>query len=312
VIEPKPFVNAKKNNPCPICGKTSWCGFNDEIAVCMRVPSDREVANGGWLHKLKEHNIVPNYNPPKPNPIVKRKPDKFLDRVYRDFISHLILSAEHKENLLNRGMTEKEIAAGLYRSTPESKYVDALAKKYNLYGVPGFFKEGGRWMCVATRGMLIPVLNELAQIVGFQIRLDNPDKNKKYVWFSSSNMGGSSPGPRIHVARPSRVKHPGLVWITEGPLKANISAERLGIIMLGVPGVNCWKHALPVLEHLNANRVVVAYDSDYHKEQVRIHARALVNEIRKKYKTGIALWHEHKGLDDALVAHAEVRVKLVS
>ena len=46
----------------------------------MRVPSDREVANGGWLHKLKEHNIVPNYNPPKPNPIVKRKPDKFLIR----------------------------------------------------------------------------------------------------------------------------------------------------------------------------------------------------------------------------------------
>ena len=54
--------------------------------------------------------------------------------------------------------------------------------------------------------------------------------------------------------------------------------------MLGVPGVNCWKHALPVLEHLNANRVVVAYDSDYHKEQVRIHARALVNEIRKNIK----------------------------
>ncbi|MGI6657794.1 MAG: hypothetical protein ACOX4N_00025 [Dethiobacteraceae bacterium] len=54
MIEPKPFVNAKKDNPCPICGKTSWCGFNDEIAVCMRVPSDREVGNGGWLHKLKE------------------------------------------------------------------------------------------------------------------------------------------------------------------------------------------------------------------------------------------------------------------
>ncbi|MGI6657793.1 MAG: hypothetical protein ACOX4N_00020 [Dethiobacteraceae bacterium] len=152
---------------------------------------------------------MPNYNPPKPNPTVKRKPDRFLDRVYRDFISQLTLSAEHKENLLNRGMTEKEIAAGLYRSTPESKYVDALAKKYNLYGVPGFFKEGGRWMCVATQGMLIPVLNELAQVVGFQIRLDNPDKNKKYVWFSSSYDGRLITGAPHSCGKAFKSKAPG-------------------------------------------------------------------------------------------------------
>lgn len=306
----KPFINAKKNIPCPVCGKTSWCGFNDEIAVCMRVPSDKDMKNGGWLHKLNV-NTMTNYVPPKPKPTVKRKPDHFLDRVYREFISQLSLSREHQDGLLGRGMTEQEIMNGLYRSSPKSKFMDVLGKKYNLYGVPGFFKESSRWKCVATEGLFIPVFSEHRHIVGFQIRLDKPDKNRKYVWFSSTKMGGSTPGPRIHVARPSKVKTSGLVWITEGPLKANISAERLGVIVLGVPGVNCWKHALDVLTHLSADRTVVAYDSDYHKEQVRIHARALVNELKQKYKTGIALWSNQKGLDDALIAGASVRVKLV-
>lgn len=41
-----------KAHPCPVCGEPDWCGFApDGTAVCcMRTPSDRELANGGWFH----------------------------------------------------------------------------------------------------------------------------------------------------------------------------------------------------------------------------------------------------------------------
>ncbi|MBS4024026.1 MAG: DUF3854 domain-containing protein [Dethiobacter sp.] len=309
MITPKPFINARRDTPCPICGKTSWCGFNDEIAVCMRVSSGREVNNGGWLHKLD--NVFTSYVPPKTRSNVKRKPDEFIDMVYREFIRILPLSEDHLQSLLERGMAEEEIRRRQYRTTPKDRHADSLGEKFNLYGVPGFFKENGRWKCVAAQGILIPVKNERRQIVGFQIRLDRKADNKKYVWFSSAKMGGSTPGPRIHVAMPQKIKIPDLVWITEGPLKADIAAERLGFPVLGVPGVNCWKSAIEVVKNLNPERAVVAYDSDYHKKQVSIHARALVDELKKHYKTGVALWPEEKGLDDALVAGVSIKVKVV-
>lgn len=72
-----------------------------------------------------------------------------------------------------------------------------------------------------------------------------------------------------------------------------------------------WRAAVDVLKTLGPDRTVVAYDSDYDNGHVRLHARALVDELKKTYKTGIALWKEQKGLDDALVAGTTVKVKVV-
>lgn len=37
--------------PCKICRKPDWCGYTDNgLSCCMRVPSDHESLNGGWLH----------------------------------------------------------------------------------------------------------------------------------------------------------------------------------------------------------------------------------------------------------------------
>lgn len=41
-----------KAHPCPICEKPDWCCVGDVFINCMRVQSDKESHNGGWLHKI--------------------------------------------------------------------------------------------------------------------------------------------------------------------------------------------------------------------------------------------------------------------
>jgi hypothetical protein len=51
------WIRARHGNPCPICGRNSWCQWKPSGLVhCMRITSQREAANGGWLHKAGETN----------------------------------------------------------------------------------------------------------------------------------------------------------------------------------------------------------------------------------------------------------------
>jgi len=61
-------VSAK--NPCTVCKKTDWCIYGKDIAICMRVTSERHkmFADGsiGYLHALD--GSVLHKLPPKPEP----------------------------------------------------------------------------------------------------------------------------------------------------------------------------------------------------------------------------------------------------
>lgn len=62
-----------KKNRCPVCQKDGWCGFADDdpnVVICMREPSDKPTANGGWLHRLDEGAPARPAPPPPP-----RKPE---------------------------------------------------------------------------------------------------------------------------------------------------------------------------------------------------------------------------------------------
>lgn len=265
----------------------------------MRQPSNKPVANGGWLHKLGADRVkYAEHLTTLPGPRTARRPDDELDAVYRRYIGMLSLSSGHRAELMARGMTGEEIQSRQYRTVPDRLTVP----DGDLTGVPGFRLERSCWTHAAPSGLMIPVLNEKHQVVGFQIRLDNPVE-QKYIWFSSRDT--CSVGARIHVAMPLRTRNATLVWITEGPLKADIAAERLGAPVLGVPGVNTWKTALEILQHMSPrpDRVVLAYDMDaVSNEHVRQHTQMFGNALKQSYKTFLARWQGKKGLDDALVA----------
>jgi hypothetical protein len=273
----------------------------------MRQPSEKPVANGGWLHKLGADRVKYDIALQEALPDVRaaRRPDDELDAVYRRYIGMLSLSPRHRAELAARGMTGEEITGRQYRTVPDGFTVP----HGDLTGVPGFCQKYNRWRHVAPPGLMIPVLNENRQIVGFQVRLDNPD-NQKYIWFSSRKSANA--GARTHVAMPFRACQATQIWITEGPIKADIASERLGAPVLGVPGVNNWKSALETLQKMSSrpDRVVLAYDMDDHdNEHVRQHTQMFGAALKRNYKTFLARWYGEKGLDDALVAGHWIDIK---
>ncbi|WP_197686575.1 DUF3854 domain-containing protein [Thermanaeromonas toyohensis] len=113
------------------------------------------------------------------------------------------------------------------------------------------------------------------------------------------------------MARPEEIKDP-RVWITEGPLKADIAAAYLGALVIGVAGATSWKPAVQVVQELSAKEVVIAYDMDQKTNRtVATAKRMLAAELSKMGITvREAVWEarckNEKGIDDTLVAGLEI------
>jgi hypothetical protein len=85
------WIRVSKRHPCPICESTHWCSYSPEenLAVCMRVTSEKPCKSGGYFHPLDAD-------------VVKKLPKK----VYRppqevqDFARHAV-ACERALNGLN-------------------------------------------------------------------------------------------------------------------------------------------------------------------------------------------------------------------
>ncbi len=104
------------------------------------------------------------------------------------------------------------------------------------------------------------------------------------------------------------------IWITEGPLKANIASERLGAVFVGAISANTWRPALEMLDKLmekEKKEVVMAYDMDYIKNDfVRISLKKFAGELEKREVViSWACWdRDVKGIDDALVKGLKIKI----
>ena len=123
----------------------------------------------------------------------------YRDHVYKEMLTFLKLKETHRRNLLLRGLTLNEVRQMEERgflSTDEENSVTIarklLKKGFRLDGVPGFFiNRDGNWEAAFYRknnGYLCPVRDGKERIIGFQIRLDVPLKERKYLWFTSSGL----------------------------------------------------------------------------------------------------------------------------
>ncbi len=62
------------HRPCTVCGKPDWCTYRDDGAsCCMRVQSDKTLANGGWIHGGEPHKRPAP--PSRPRGIIYPPPD---------------------------------------------------------------------------------------------------------------------------------------------------------------------------------------------------------------------------------------------
>jgi hypothetical protein len=67
VCEKPAWVRVTRERRCPVCSRSHWCGFSPDGAAvcCMRVQSEKQLPNGGWLHKLETavHHELPKAAP---------------------------------------------------------------------------------------------------------------------------------------------------------------------------------------------------------------------------------------------------------
>lgn len=304
------WVRVTKRNPCPICGKPDWCLMSQDgkAAICARIESDTPAGNkgAGWLHRLDTTKPLPP--PPKPRLEAKQTPKaapNVLDRTYRSLLAELRLSGDHRENLRRRGLKDAQIDTLGYRTLPAGGRQDLVrrlqANGVRFAGVPGFYLEAGIIRLSGPAGILIPIRDTKGRMVGIQVRCDKAEGGR-YRWLSSRGFNaGCSPGAPVHVA--GMVSTGAELWITEGPLKADIAALQLGRAVLAVAGVGNWPGVIPIIRELRPERVIISFDMDKDRNTaVRLHLDTLTTcLIKRGIRTFEADWDTRfKGIDDLL------------
>lgn len=275
-----------------------------------------------------------------------------LDKVFRIFIdatksqnNNNLLSQEHKEYLLSRGLKEHEINHHEFFSFPNRRAMREIVDKMSrfkkgidiLKEIPGFFydKKNDKFTFTYTKGIGLPVKNAQGEIVGIQIRKDEVVEDKpRYTWFSSSfaidntekYAFGTSSGAPIDVIYPSVLKNQ-TIFITEGKFKGISLADRMGSIVLSVQGVTAWRKIINILKNINNSdyiklikkdykvaNILLAYDADMcYNINVFMQAEKLTTELQKEISDRVfyLFWdvNKGKGIDDLLAKYEVSEIK---
>lgn len=241
------------------------------------------------------------------------------NETYRALINVLTLTQQHKKLLHARGLSDKDIEAGEYRTYPivdRAGVADTLLRTgFVLEGVPGFYQEEGKWTMIRMpSGILIPNKNGLNQVQGFQVRKDddNDADIPRYLTLSSRNRENGSPAKAsIHMNRGNK-KSFKEVLLTEGPLKANVIAAITGKPVIAIQGVNSTEYLHDVLVQLIQNvgtkKVCICLDMDMctnnNVKNALKNIKGIIKEVGLYYSQ--LVWdHEEKGLDDWLYKKIE-------
>ncbi|MGQ9533045.1 MAG: DUF3854 domain-containing protein [Desulfotomaculales bacterium] len=317
-----------RTQPCPICQKPDWCSVSDDgiWVVCRRVDTGQgqhRVGKAGmdyWLYRLHP-GPAPADPPVQQETETERAEPNVLDQVYRWVLAELTLSEDHRENLRKRGLPDSEIDRRGYRTLPARGRAELARRVLDAFGpevlaqAPGFFikEEGGqRWWTVAgPAGLVIPCRDAQGRIVALKVRADEPGEGGKYVYVSSKTHGGPGPGAPVHI--PIFDGSIGdTVRVTEGELKADVTTVLSGVLTISIPGVSCWRAAIPVLKALSAKRVLLAFDADW---QTNPHVKRALHRaaealVREGFEVRVETWslEQAKGIDDLLAAGGKPKV----
>lgn len=270
------WLPVSSRQPCRICGKPDWCSqsADGKATICRRIDDGKGlhyIDKSGmdyWIYR--KNSGSPRYRPPTVTE-TPRADAATLNAVYGTLLSLLDLSLEHSSQLRSRGLSTSEISFRGYRTLEADNRYTAAEYLLEQFGsevcekIPGLYRERVRksvaWKLAGANGLLIPVRNASRQIVALKIRSDQPDTPAKYTSLSSSKHAGPGPGAQVHVPLFKGIET-GTIRLTEGELKADIATAISGILTVSIPGVACWRLAIPTLKHLNTRTVRLAFDSD--------------------------------------------------
>ena len=180
VLDPSTLRRREVEASCPFCGdhgkgkyhlslnvdtdqyRCNLCGVSgNSVSLYARLygltnkEAYMELSRGGNVYPMPQQPSSQNTEP-QPKPLAQRH------EVYTDMLSLLTLSAEHRENLRERGLSDDRIDQNQYRSMPQTsegrKLLAALLRDtgHDLQGIPGFRTSYGEWTLSGPNGFLIP------------------------------------------------------------------------------------------------------------------------------------------------------------
>lgn len=289
---------------CNLCGAS---GNSVSLYARLHNVSNKEA----YLELLKDRKIYPFPSQPAPQ-TQERQPRPLLERhkVYTEMLSFLTLADKHRENLLERGLSEERIEQNGYKSMPErpeDRRLLANLLRYTgseLQGIPGFYTRYDQWMLAGPNGFLIPVRDKDGLIQGLKIRLDaENDPGRKYRWLSSRDRNlrnGTRSYSWIHVSGDRTRKR---AFLTEGPLKGDVASFLANdALFICTGGVNALHGLRETIQSLGVTEIVEAMDMDQMTNpQVRNAVLAMRREVQKipGIKYSKYAWDPaYKGVDD--------------
>lgn len=287
--------------PCPRCGRSDRkYSFNVEKGVGYCFVCGYKNVYGNQVVR----NEVVNVQEVQDNTEdVVRRTVTHIHMIYSRLFDILDLKAEHAQFLTARGFPLKLLRN--YRSIHPfdfSKYF----MWHEVCGVPGFYNDG-IVKFISADGILIPCKSQQGLIRSLQIRHTDGSK-KRYSYVSSKKY----PGGTKAMAYPHWVmKESDKLYLTEGPLKADLASEMMNNTFCAIPGVNNYVRAVYEIFVLNLP-CIVALDMDMYDN---VHVMKAFNQIVNRLKYfGIrvyrAKWDSRcKGIDDALVKGARIYVE---
>jgi hypothetical protein len=307
-----------KANECPVCGNTTGkCRTKDneeQAVLCGGTPGARKLDRQGlyicvndngkghtthtwilakddkWDDESKARYHIEKCH--RLELVAKAKqaalekelglPDR--DKHHKVVQSQLSLSADHRKNLLDRGLSNDQIDSIGFVSIGKFQKLKGSFPD-NLPGYNPYSKN----LTNFSDGILVPILQE-DKIPAFKIRLDEANNGQRYTSVSSQkytsfHLYGESPLAVLHGDKGQ------CLWLAEGELKPLVANQKFNIAILG--GSKYWQNSpnhcakyLPRMKEIYGNRLNISLDAgDILNQQV-------MNQIISEYK-----FFESQGFD---------------
>lgn len=322
---PSKPIPTKRHNPCPVCGDTKGkcreLPDNPDLFLCMEVLDAAAVPPGFKFRGLSKDGIwatitrdrgdgdVDSYQrwlqewrilkqqrlQQEKNRLARLLDEGERDRNIRKILHQLNLDQKHRDDLYRRGLSDELVASGMFRSVEQWQQLDREVS-HHLAGVA----ISGRSLTHAQSGYLCPIWNSQQQIIGWQLRVDDPKEDEgKYRWPTSATKkrphgstahlcSGELPltycVPKAGVSTDSILTE--YIALAEGILKPWVLAQKRQQIVIGAAGGNhagspqtLRRYLDDASTKLNGTKKVLLY-----ADAGAAHNRHVVTQYRRTYK----------------------------
>ena len=249
------FNPSKVNNPCPICGDiTGDCRTQDDLILCHSfIEQDSGIAGYKFL-KTSSNSVWGVHVPDNGKEFDREKYERYLaqkaeqeknkkqflldnaldadgrDKAIRKLSRYVGLSDSSREDLRRRGLSDRQIEAGLFFSIDPWMRLN-LDLPDNL---PGIHWKGDRF-ATKDSGYACPIFDSQGRAIGWQLRVEGATKGNKYKW-AKSNFSSKLPNDEYPIIHIPSLNNPHCLVLTEGILKPYIAANKLNLSVCGASG----------------------------------------------------------------------------